>query len=175
MNEALHSLPGPKPHASPRDPARALERDDLDRLHALPVGIQVRADPAAVGRASGVAVHVGAHADLVHHAAGLGTHARQQLDARAPDGRGELEADARRSKLSRVPDRLFVVRERIRRWRLQWPPPRAVGGRLCGDDFRFFRGGAPRLVRSALPEEGHGCGEGGAVYLGIWWIYSSAG
>ena len=141
----------PKPHLSPRDPARALERVNLYRLCPLPFGAELRLDPAAVGCAAGEPKHVGPRADLVHDVAGLGLHARQQVDPRATDVRVELEPNARRREPSRVPDLVLILRQRVVGDVMRPPRHHPVGRRGCGrrNQLPFFQ---RRLWLAALAE-----------------------
>ena len=85
----------------------------------------------------------------MHNGAGLGVHAREELNARAPEGRVEGEADARRRESPGVPHLILVGGRRVRRQRLPWPPPERFGCDAGRENFNLFGGGFLGLASHA--------------------------
>ena len=105
-----------KPHSSPRHPARTLERVNLHRLDALPIGVEIGVDPAAIACTAGEAVDLGgAHTDFVHDGTRRWDHAWKEVDTRAPEGGVELESDEGGCVSPVIPYLLFVFCERVGR------------------------------------------------------------
>ena len=130
----------PKPHPSPRDPARTRECYNIQFLNLHPATLKLHADPPTISGLSPDLIDTTPRTKLVHNRTFRWHHAREKLDSRAPERGIKCEANPRWRKPPSIPYFVLICCERIRRGTRRRPPPEGVGfgGAAAREHFGFW-------------------------------------